>query len=287
MRGASIVAGLAGLFLLASDAVRGQAPAKLEFDVATVKPAGPLTGAGIPRGGPGSDNPERVNYTYLSMKNLLMTAYGLPINQVSGPPWIDSERYDITAKVPPGATKEQVNVMLQNLLADRFKLVVHLETKDLPVYELVVGRNGSKLKLYVEDPKAPKFEPGVPFAKDKDGNPIPRPGSLIMSMSPERRRVTASKQPVSKLAEMLAVQLGRPFVDKTGLVGDYDYSIAFLMEGSNGAPREEVTGIVSPDPDAPSLLVAVQEQLGLRLEPKRGPVEVLVVDRGEKTPTEN
>jgi len=290
MRRASVIVGLTGLLLFAHNSVRGQAPAKLEFDVATVKPAAKLTGAVTPRGGPGSANPEQVNYTYLSMKNLLMTAYGLPINQVSGPSWIDSERYDITAKVPPGATKEQVNVMLQNLLADRFKLAVHRETKDLPLYELVVAKNGSKMKPYVEDPNPPKAEPGKPFATGKDGNPVPRPGSLILSMSPGRRRVTASKQPLSKLAEMLAAELGRPVVDKTGLLGDYDYSIEFLPEGPNAAPPGQATGLrpeVSADSDAPNLLLAVQEQLGLRLEAKKGPVEMLILDKGEKTPTEN
>src|SRR5580698_7633999 len=101
MRGANVLIGLTGLFLFATNPARGQAPAKLEFEVATVKPAAPLTGRGTPRGGPGTADPERVNYTYVSMKNLLMSAYSLPINQVFGPPWIDSERYDIVAKVSP------------------------------------------------------------------------------------------------------------------------------------------------------------------------------------------
>ena len=289
MRAASLFVSLSGFFLFPSHTAMGQGPQKLEFEVATVKPAAPLTGRVAPRGGPGTADPERVNYTYVSMKNLLMSAYGLPINQVFGPSWIDSEHYDIVAKVPPGATKEQVNVMLQNLLADRFKLVVHRETRELPLYELVVGKNGPKIKPYVEDPNAPKPEPGRPFATGKDGNPIPRPGSLIMTMSQGKRRVTASKQSIGGspgLATVLGAELGRPVVDKTGLTGDYDYTIEFRPQGPNAAPPGQQ--IPEPnDSDAPDILVAVQEQLGLRLEAKKGPIEVVVVDRGERSPTEN
>jgi uncharacterized protein (TIGR03435 family) len=286
MRCASGFIGLTGVLFFASNVARAQVPAKLEFDVATVKPAAPLTGRPAPRGGPGTASPERVNYTYLSMKNLLMTAYSLPVNQVLGPPWIDSERYDIVAKVPAGATKEQVNVMLQNLLATRFKLTVRLETRELPIYELVMAKNGSKLKPYVEDPNAPKPEPGKPFATGKDGVPIPPPGTLMMTMSAGRRRVTASKQTISRLAEMLGAELGRPVADKTGLAGEYDYSVEFRPQGPNAVPP----GQQLPPPadfDAPDLVVALQEQLGLKLEPKKGPVDVVVVEQGEKTPTEN
>ena len=288
MRAASVFVSLISSFLFAPNTARGQDSAKLAFEVATVKPAAPLTGRGTPRGGPGTADPERVNYTYVSMKNLLMAAYNLPVNQVFGPPWIDSEHYDIVAKVPPGSTKEQVNVMLQNLLADRFQLVVHRETKEIPLYELVVAKNGPKIKPYVEDPNPPKPEPGKPFATDKDGNPIPRPGGLMMMMSQGKRRVTASKQSIGGtpgLTTMLGAELGRPVVDKTGLTGDYDYTIEFRPQGPNAAPPGQ--RLEPNDSDAPDILVAVQEQLGLRLEAKKGPIEVVVVDSGEKSPTEN
>ena len=258
---------------------------KLEFDAATVKPAAPLTGRGTPRGGPGPVDPERVNYTYVSMKNLLMAAYSLPINQIIGPDWIDSDRY---AKVPPGVTKEQVNVMLQNLLADRFKLVVHREAREMPLYELVVAKSGLKMKPYVEDPNAPKPEPGkINF--DKNGNPIVPPGTLTMSSSPGKRRVTATKAVIGGspgLSTTLAAELGRPVVDKAGLSGFYDYSIEFRPQGPNAVPPGQQPPPPS-DSDAPDIVTAVQEQLGLRLEAKKGPIEVAVVDGGNKTPTEN
>lgn len=285
MRGRSILIGLTAAFLLGSALARAQAPPKLEFEVATVKPAAPLTGRVTPRGGPGTADPEHIHFTFLSMKNLLMSAYSLPINQVFGPAWIDSERYDIVGKVPAGATKEQVNVMLQNLLADRFKLKVHRENRELPIFELVAGKNGSKLKPYLEDPNAPKPEPGkVTF--NKDGEPIPPPGGLMMTMAPGRRKVTASKQSIARLTEVLAADLGRPVVDKTGLAGEFDYTLEFRLEGPNAAPPGQAVP-PSSDNDAPDLLTAVQEQLGLRLESKKGPVDVVVVDEGEKTPTEN
>ena len=90
------------------------------------------------------------------MKNVLTNAYGVKGFQISGPGWLDSERYDIVAKLPRGATKAEFMVMLQNLLAERFKLTLHREKKDLPMYALVVGKNGPKLKESVEDPAAPK-----------------------------------------------------------------------------------------------------------------------------------
>jgi uncharacterized protein (TIGR03435 family) len=278
MRGASVLVLTGAMF------AAGQTPAKLEFEVATVKPAVLPTGPS-PRVGPGTADPSRVNYAYASMKNLLMAAYDMKINQITGPAWIDSNRYDIMATVPPGATKEQVKVMLQNLLADRFKLVVHRETREMPLYELVVARGGSKMKPYVVDPNAPKFEPGK-LVFDKAGVPIPPPGSLMMSMGSGRRRIAASKQSISKLTTTLAVEVQRPVIDKTGLDGEYDYSLEFLPEGPNAYPP----GQAPPPPsnaDPPTILVAVQEQLGLKLEPKKGPVEMLVVDSGEKTPTEN
>lgn len=118
MRAAVVLAGVAALFLVVANVAWGQTPVKeipatLKFEVATVKPAAPLTGRGIPRGGPGSADPGRVNYASLSVKGLLGVAYDTKSNQITGPAWIDTERYDILATVPLGATKEQVNVMLR------------------------------------------------------------------------------------------------------------------------------------------------------------------------------
>src|ERR1039457_5492305 len=105
-------------------------------------------------GGPGTPDPGQLTYTNVSLKNILTNAYNVKGYQLSGPKWLDSERFDITAKIPMGATKEQFQLMLQNLLAERFKLTLHHETKELPMYALVVGKGGSKLKESVEDDAA-------------------------------------------------------------------------------------------------------------------------------------
>jgi uncharacterized protein (TIGR03435 family) len=259
--------------------VSGQTNSKLEFEVASVKPAAPLTRQQIPRGGPGSSDPEHVHYAYVSIKNLLILAYGLPTQQITGPAWIDSERYDIVANVPPGATSQQLSVMLQNLLADRFKLVVHRETRELQLYELTVAKSGPKIKHYVVDPNEPEPEPGKPVIKN--GVPIPRPGGFgfVTSKDGTEREFVGRKRSLEQLAAILANDLGRPVVEKTGLTGDYDYSLKF---NANVTAAQSDGGSNVPD-----LFTAVQEQLGLKLESKKDPIEMLVVDSGQRTPTEN
>ena len=123
----------------------------LKFEVASVKPAAPPAGGVIrpgPQGGPGSADPARLTYSFSTLRDLLVDAYSVKRSQISGAPnWLDSVRFDIVAKVPEGATKEQAKVMLQNLLAERFKLTLHRETKELPVYALVVAKNGPRLEV--------------------------------------------------------------------------------------------------------------------------------------------
>ena len=120
-----------------------------EFEAASVKPSPPPTQGMIrigQRGGPGSPDPERINYTNTSLKDVLATAYDLKRTQIFGPDWLDSERFDITATMAPGTTKAQFGVMLQKLLADRFKLTVHREKKELPAFVLTVSKKGLKMK---------------------------------------------------------------------------------------------------------------------------------------------
>lgn len=228
-----------------------------------------------------------MNFRYMTLQTLLMTAYSLPINQVLGPSWMQSMFYDITAKVPPGATKEQANIMLQNLLADRLKVVAHKETRDLPVFELTVAKGGVKMKPYVEDPNAPAFERGK-VTLDKNGEPMVQPGGIMFTMGGTTRKISASRSAIGgspSLVVTLATELGRPVIDKTGLTGFYDYKLEYRPATSPvGGPA------LSPadsGQDAPDLITAVSEQLGLKLESKRDPVEVLVVDSAQKTPADN
>ena len=312
----------AGLVVFTSCAAWAQtAENSPAFEVASVKPAAPITGNFIRvgmRGGPGSSDPGQITYTNVTVKNVLMNAYGVKGFQISGPGWLDSERYDIVAKVPRGVTKEQFMVMLQNLLMERFKLTLHREKKDLPMYALVVGKNGPKMKESVED-AAPKGggtadDPAAamgPPTVDRDGFPVLPPAAagrtaVSLALMNGNVRMTASKQPMSGLAEDLSRQLDLPVVDMTGLTGKYEYTLSYAPEGGIGF--RPPPGIGRPPPAAPpageggpgmpmagapdggsspNLFTALQEQLGLKLEQRKGPVDLLVIDHLEKVPVEN
>jgi uncharacterized protein (TIGR03435 family) len=257
------------------------------FEVASVKRSGPQSLRNSD-GGPGSNDPGRFSFTSAVLRDLLYRAYGVDDyqQQISGPAWIDSERYDIAVRIPPGTTQKQFQQMLQNLLADRFKLVVHHETKQLPVYELVLGKNGSKLRKSVESPNATAASSGPPPpARDRDGFPtLPagRPGFVSGFGPGPHGHWTARQQPMSALAENLSGQMatGRRVIDKTGLSGKYDFTLEYDLDLGN--PSAAVG-----DGPVLSIFEAVQQQLGLRLVPGKAFFDVVVVDQAEKTPIEN
>jgi uncharacterized protein (TIGR03435 family) len=240
------------------------------FDVASVKPH-PQSGDGSIRvtmgGGPGTSDPGRLNYENVSLKAVLGKAFDVKSYQLTTPDWADSERFDITAKIPQGTTKEQFGVMLQNLLVERFKLTYHRDKKDLPAYVLVAGKNGPKMKV----------------------SEAPAAGGMSMGMRPGKATMNASGMTMTQLVEMLANQVDRPIVDGTGLTGKYDFTLEFAPEMRNmpSMPMMAGGGPVTEGESAPSLFTAVQEQLGLRLEPKKAALDLIVVDHLEKTPTEN
>jgi uncharacterized protein (TIGR03435 family) len=250
---------------------------------------------------------------------LIARAYDVKDYQIQGPGWLDGERFDIVAKVPPGATKEQFNVMFQNLLIERFKMEVHKDKKDLPIFTLSVGKNGPKLKATELDASAfapptpggpgglggPGLAPLPPPGAGRGGFPmIPegRPGMMIMFQE-GHMRMTAVGQPVSGIVNFLSMQFGRPVVDSTGLTGRYDFQMDFAPEqgmgpgrgmmmappppGGGGVGGGEGGGPASAASDpAPNLITAVQ-QLGLKLDSGKGPVDLIVVDKAEKVPVEN
>lgn len=214
------------------------------FEVASIKPN--------PSGNGHSDTD--VDGNLLRMKNVTLKAcitwaYRITDSQISGPDWLASERFDITAKTESGQPKPE---MLAAVLEQRFKLAVHRETKEMTEYALVVSKNGPKLK---------KVDPGENDTTSRRGH------------------LTATRVSMNGLARFLAgpnVRLGRPVVNKTGLDGVFDFNLDWTPEGPE------------PKGDAPpSIFVALQEQLGLKLEAQKGPVEVLVVDHVERAPTEN
>ncbi len=283
----------------------------LQFDVASVKPAAPQPPGRMMmgmRGGPGTPDPGQVTFTNMPLSRIIMNAYNVKSFQVSGPSWLDSERFDITAKIPQGATKEQFHAMLQNLLAERFKLKAHNEQKEVPIYALTVARGGLKIKESPKDAPAGASDAGSPLpppppgppAMGRDGVPHMPPGGRgeLVSIGPNGFRMQGAHETMATLADVLSNQLGRPVIDNTGLTAKYDYTLNFSPEGLPGMrglpmPMGAPVGAAPASEggheaeSGPSIFSAVQEQLGLKLESRKGPVDLIVVDSAEKTPTEN
>jgi uncharacterized protein (TIGR03435 family) len=331
----------AALAAMASCAAFAQpAVAPLSFEVASVKPAPPPTD-GRMRVMMGGD-PGRVNYSNVSLRDIIRNAYRLKDYQISGPAWINTERYDVVAKLPADASRDQVPEMLQALLAERFKLTVHREAKDLPAFALVVGKNGLKMKeSVIEDSPAggdPKTAGGPKFG-DFPAPPPPPPGGGgavggfaiggggrggrggpdgmpmfqgrgPMMMMNGRGHLVAKQMSTTGLADMLTRQLDRPVLDETGLKATYDFTLDWTPDGSEAGPRllgppggghgggdggaaaggggdGRAPTTENPDGSGPPLAMALQQQLGLRMEAKKLPLELLVIDRCEKVPTEN
>lgn len=278
------------------------AGAPVTFEVASIKLSPPPDGRGMRVGCPGSD-PGRITCTNINLANLVTMAYGIAHYQLVGLSLSDSDRFEIAVKVPAEATKDQIKLMWQNLLAERFKLAVHREKKEVPVYELVVAKGGPKMQESVEGPPPtgdaappPRMRDGPPKL-DKDGFPDLPPGrGSGMVMMNGKARWRATRETTGMLASMLGGQLSQPVTDATGLQGKYDFTLSWVT-GSFGGGRggaavsqpeggSPLAGMSEPD-DGPTLLSAIQSQLGLKLEPKKGSIEVLVVDHVERVPTEN
>jgi len=275
-----------------------QDAAPLAFEVASVKVAAPLTPGSAPgpvirTGGCGVADPAMVHCTNATLKTLLMRAYGAKAYQIQGPAWIGSDGYDVMAKVPDGVPADRVPAMLQALLADRFGVKIHKETRVLPAYELSVAKGGPKLKE-VETAKLPAMlEPGSALA-------LPEPhlgsrlwplstlpvGAAMTMTSPNGLSVIRGNITIEQLVKALASSLNRPVFDNTGLKATYEIELSYLGEeiggGRDDAPRQQ-------DANAPvaTLFQAVQETLGLKLEAKKAPVEMIVVDSANKVPTGN
>lgn len=256
---AGLLAGWCGAF--------GQAPsAKVEFDVASVK-SSQLSNPNGERNRREniSTEPGSLTMRNVSLKSAVLWAYGVRDNQVSGPGWIGDERYDILAKTATAADDAQLKRMLQALLADRFKMTVHHETKVLSMYALVVDKNGLKLTA------------GDPAGKTK--------------MQPDGQKVTFTDTSIAEIADLLsnaatrALNLPESVVDQTGLNGRYNFTIdagAFMQKLMENPAQQ-------PDPDAVINLVqeVLQKQMGLRGDLRKAPADVIVVDRAEKVPVAN
>lgn len=206
------------------------------------------------------------NYT---LRVILAAAFSLTSGAISGgPAWVDEDRYEILAGAPGDVrpTFEEQMTMLRKLLIDRFNLALHRQTKEFPIYALTVAKSGSKLTV-----STPSTAP--------EGAP-----PLVFVLSPSGASLAARDASIGELASVMQRSaLDRAVVDKTGLTGRYDFDLEW-------APDETQFGgnvpKVGPDPPRPDLFSAMQQQLGLRLEATRGPIEALVIDRAER-PTAN
>jgi uncharacterized protein (TIGR03435 family) len=220
--------------------------ARVEFEVVSVKPGDPADPSSSGRSTPGG-----MQMRNTTLKTLVRSAYQLNEYQIEGgPKWMDSAKFTIDAKLPAGTARDQIPLMEQALLADRFKLEFHRVTKTLPEYALVVAKGGPKVQVASKD--------------DQGGT------------SQGDRLIKGRGTPISTLAAMLISAVGAPVLDQTGLEGKYNFSLEF-------AP---VLGTPKDDETLPSLFAALQERLGLKLQAVKGPVEVLVIDRAE-LPAEN
>src|ERR1017187_1297466 len=265
------------LIALASGALWAQtaAPAPV-FEVASIKPA--VAGTQVRM----QASKGRLDFTNVSLKDIVVQAYKLSRDQVKAPDWMDSERFDITAKIPEGVVaKEQVPAMLRALLAERFKLKAHRETKEQTVYALVVAKGGPKLKKAADAGDA-KLGP--------DGKPRPTgPGVVSMAMNgPTTIHVELRRTTMPLLSEFLSNQLHRPVVDETAITGNYDIDLdAAVVEPGGTASGPNETGPPPPPPVPSMALGAAIQKVGLKLESRKGPVEYLVVDSAEKVPAGN
>ena len=290
------------------------------FEAASVKPAAPLVPDGRgrimlvgPTGGPGTKDPGRIRYPFMSLRQLLTNAYDVKPFQIVGPAWLDSERFDIMATMPPETTKEQFRVMLQNLMIERFKLAVHHETKEMQEFALSVVKSGPKMQESAPEEVKTDESQAPPPAPDKpkigaDGFPELPPGisgrgGVFNIMMPGRARIIGRRATMEDLVGRLTNELSKPVADETGLTKKYDFTLTYSREGLNpvgllgpapppppppGGGAGNPENVFRPEGEAPpDLFHALQGQLGLRLESKKGPVGLIVVDHIEKTPTEN
>lgn len=275
------------LVLLIVTAGHAQSPAPATFDVASVKTnrsAAPF------RMGPVLQPGGRVMATNVTLRDLVRVAFAVEDAQlVGGPDWIDSDRFDLDARGPADLTPPRGRALLRQLLADRFKLATHAETRELPIYRLVLSRRDRALgpKLKASGPDCAPITPpaGVPLPPPPppgaagvflgvSGDAPLRCGTMMIPGGMSARTIT-----MPAFGNVLSYEVDRPVVDATGLGGAFDLDLTYTpdLRAAAGAP---------PASSAPSLFTALEEQLGLKLEAARGPVDVVVIDRAER-PADN
>jgi uncharacterized protein (TIGR03435 family) len=244
------MAGALALAVLFGSVARGQsAPA---FEAASLKPSGPDSSRGV------SVTSTQWVWSRATLHQLIQTAFDVKNYSFPAPAWMDGQEFDMVAKFPSGAPPRERSKMLQTLLVERFKLTFHYEPRTTNGYALVVAKGGMKVQ---------------PVEGGEQGG----------TMGPDR--FTLRNTSLAQLANMLSYRLNLPVQDQTGKAGVFDFQMKWTPEA--GPPAMAGAPDAAADPNGPSLFNALQEQLGLKLETRKLPVDVLVVDHAEKTPVEN
>jgi len=276
---------LVGWLSLAAVSAPGQG-----FEVVSVKASSPGAIAIRCDGGPGTHDPGLWTCSNVPLGFLIYTAYGLQPYQFRPTDPCCQGRFDVMARVPEGTTKEQFLRMQQTMLEERFRLKLHREQKEMPVYELGLGENGTKLKASAADAAPARQDPWeIPeYTMGKDGYPEFPAGRGGVAGGNGHYRWSERNLPMAEIVKTLSFHLGRPVIDRTGLKGNYDVEmrwtvdVAWLLE--RAGRRDEIGELPDSGPAGPTLARAIQDQLGLKLISKKGPGDVVVIDHVEKVP---
>lgn len=254
-----------------------------EFEVASIRPSPPQN---TPRirvqmdGGPGTNDPTRFSCR-CSLSMLVMEAYNVKYYQVSGLGSRESEIYDIVAKIPLSTTREQFRVMLEKLLTERFHIALHRSSRQMQAYDLIVAKNGPKIKKSA-DQGAPAGDAQLSSADrtrislDREGFPVLPSRKAGMISIDAKARMQGVGDTMDQLAAKIENQLDLPVVNSTGILGKYDFSLYWAVEPAGGA-----------DNSGPSIFSAVKSELGLKLNPRRVSVPLIVIDHIDSAPIGN
>jgi uncharacterized protein (TIGR03435 family) len=313
--------GIASLFLILGSLAFAQDSAKpRSFEVASVKVSPPLDQSKILSGqvkiGQTIDN-ARVEYHFVPLIGLLMNSYKLQLSQITGPPWLMTERYDIVARMPAGATKDDIPELMKSIFTERFGMKFHMDNKEQAVYVLTQAKGGSKLKeanadTLDEEARQKPAEKGetvvdagdaqVRVKQDGQGGSTTtvkgtQLGTIKQRVQDGNLYLDIQSMTIEQLGQQLSVMLGKPVIDKTGLTGRYSMSLEFSLAeiqamaqkfGVNAAPGGgDAKNTEASDPGGGTSMFKSVEKLGLKLESARQPVAQMIIDHIDKTPTEN